>query len=92
MTRENANTLASGKGPHADSLVCLVTGRENICTVRVPGDLVNIRVVANHQAKEGDVVLRPNANSFVMAAGGKIMAEWAPAHIPHRSIMSFVHD
>ncbi len=48
MTSEDAKTLASLDGPHANSLVSLVASREDVSAIRVPGDLIDAGVVANH--------------------------------------------
>lgn len=92
MAGESSDTLTRDKGPHADSLIGLVTGGEDIRAVGVPRDLIDAGVVANHQAKVGDMILGPNSDSLVMAAGGKVVTEWSPADIPDWANMSFINN
>jgi hypothetical protein len=56
----------------------------------MPRDLVNIVVVADHEAEIGDVVLRPDADGLVPTAADEVVAKGTPAHIPDRSFMAFV--
>jgi hypothetical protein len=52
--------------------------------------LVNIVIVADHEAEIGDVVLGPDSDGLVPAAADEVVAEGTPANIPDGSFMAFV--
>jgi hypothetical protein len=52
--------------------------------------LVNIVIMADHEAEIRDMVLGPNSNGLVPAAADEVVAEGAPTNIPDGSFVAFV--
>jgi hypothetical protein len=52
--------------------------------------LVDVVIVADHEAEIGDVVLRPDADGLVTTAADEVVTEGAPTNVPNGSFMAFV--
>jgi hypothetical protein len=52
--------------------------------------LVDIVIVANHEAEIRDMVLGPDSDGLVPATADKVVTEGAPTNIPDGSFMTFV--
>ena len=92
MAVEDTYTLASSDGPHANCLVDLIGCGEDVGTIWVPCDKVDGGVVADHHADVGDVVLGPDTDCLVPAAGSEVVAEWSPLDVPDWSFMSLIDN
>jgi len=90
VAREDSDAFACNERPHANRLIGLIAGRENICAIGVPCDLVDIVIVADHEAEIRDVVLGPDSDGLVPAAADKVVTEGAPTNIPDGPFMAFV--
>ena len=89
---KDTDALAGSDGPHADSLIDLVGSGEDVCAIWVPCDQVDGRIVTDHHADVGDVVLSPDTNSLVPTAGSEVVAEWSPLDVPDWSLMSLIDN
>lgn len=76
--------------PHSHALV--TAAREEVDTVRMPANTVNVIVMASKPFQALDMVGAPQPRSTIVRSGGEIVAVRTPLDIPDGIIMSTVCD